>query len=213
MGAGAAIAALETAIAAHLLRAEPAMQPAALSEALGIARDHAALDRIGRLAAALADELEALAGSSTARALGEELAHYQPPSIIRALDDAAPSQYRAMIYQLGPAALAARLQAVHELAEAADAAHGPRQPAQRGRTPAARERLLSDIFGALDYAMDDAEDWRDAWAPLAAPQGRLVRLVGVCLEAIGEPATTNLAQVVRRALQSESAWSADLEGE
>lgn len=187
------------------MRAEPSMDPAALAEALGIARDHAALDRIGALANELAHELQALAGTFTARAIGEELAHWQPVNLVRALNDASPSHYRAMICSLGPDSLAARLQAVHELAEAANAAHGPRMQAQRGRTPAAREQLLHHIFAALDYALDDAEDWREAWAPLAAPQGRLVRLVGVCLEAIGEPATTNLAQVVRRALQSESA--------
>jgi hypothetical protein len=71
--------------------------------------------------------------------------------------------------------------------------------------------LLSTIFSALDYAL--ADDWREAWAPLTAPKGPLVRLVALCLEAIGEPVTTNLAQVVRRALRSEEAFLAFLYGQ
>jgi hypothetical protein len=116
-----------------------------------------------------------------------------------------------MVFELGPAAFAAHLAAVQELAAAANAAHGPRGPARRGRKRSRRETLLSTIFSALDYAL--ADDWREAWAPLTAPKGPLVRLVALCLEAIGEPVTTNLAQVVRRALRSEEAFLAFLYGQ
>jgi hypothetical protein len=211
LGAGAAIKELEGEIAGYLLRDELAKVQAAIAEAYAIPRDHAALERIGRLASALASELETLAGSSTGRALGGELAHRQQGGGAGALHKAPIGHYRRMAFELGPAALAAHLAAVQELAAAANAAHGPRVPARRGRTPSAREQLLFNIFTALDYAL--AEGWREAWAPLTAPKGPLVRLVALCFEAIGEPVTTNLAQVVRRALRSHEAWLAILYGQ
>jgi hypothetical protein len=91
---------------------------------------------------------------------------------------------------------------VRELAAAAHELRPPDEPAQRGR-PAARDHLLQALFDGLDYAL--AEEWREAWAPLTAPKGKLVRLVTIIFEAIGEPITANPARMVARALQREAA--------
>lgn len=195
---------IELSLARVMRRDDPAFKYSPAARPVGLPHVDAAHDRIAGLASALAQELEALAVSSRARHLGEALAHYQPPSILAALDAAGMGEYRAIIHALGPPAFADRLERVRELAAAAEALRAPDEPARRGRPPA-RDQLLWAIFEALDLAYDGAPDWRSDWAPLTAPQGRLVRLVGICFEAIGEPITAYPARMVRRALQRESA--------
>jgi hypothetical protein len=192
-----AIREVELFLAMVMARDDPA-----LKFPTGLLLEDAAHERIAALAGALVRELEALALSGRARRLGEALAHYQPPDIARALDEAGTAEYRAIINALGPGAYADRLERVRELAAAAHELRPPDEPAQRGR-PAARDHLLQALFDGLDYAL--AEEWREAWAPLTAPKGKLVRLVTIILEAIGEPITANPARMVARALQREAA--------
>lgn len=199
-----AIRLLELFLARVMRRDDPAFKYSPAAPPTGLLPEDAAHARIAALAGALAQELEGLALSGRARRLGEALAHYQPPDIARALDEAGTAEYRATIHALGPGAYTDRLERVRELAAAAHELRPPDEPARRGR-PAARDHLLQALFDGLDLALsDEARNWRRDWASLTAPKGQLVRLVAIVLEVIGEPITANPARMVARALRREA---------
>jgi hypothetical protein len=209
-----AIRLVEIYLARVMIRADPMFKYSPFAPPTGPLSLDAAHERIALLAGALVRELEALARTGMEGQLSRALAHYQPPDIARALDEAGTAEYLATINALGPGAYADRLERVRELAAAAHSLLPLHAAPRRGR-PFARDHLLQAIFDGLDLAdkpyfdglnlVDKGRNWRTEWAPLTAPKGKLVRLVTIILEAIGEPITANPARMVARALQREAA--------
>lgn len=123
-------------------------------------------------------------------------------------------------------AIAAAIREVGTLANAAGEVHLEAltyRTAQPGQPPK-YDSLIDGLEGAVcdacrppwddisdeppplsDCDEEEGEEWEKDWKPWAAPSGRFCRLVGLALDAAGEPEHSNLAQTVRRALEGSAA--------
>ena len=156
-----------------------------------LALDAAAIARITRLAADLVNELDALEHHGmTAHRLGLALAKYPSQDGWGALCDAA---------------LAGRIDAIRDVAEAAAHIHAFNMPKPRGR-PKGRETLIVQLADTLDYILNDPDrpdgalDWRATWQPLSAASKPFGQIVIACYEAMGEALPPNIWQMLDRAL-------------
>lgn len=187
----------------------------------------AALARITDQAAQLFRDLDALRTAQQdwgfPDRLGPELACFTDPDTAARLNALDRQARETWLREQGPERLAETIEMLAHLAEAAREAQWQR-PSPGPGAPPRHDALLDGLECAVIEACapeggeQAGEDWEAAWAPWTAAKGPFGRLVGLALQAAGEPPHSNLHKLIgawqqrsRAAFDRELAESASRE--